>query len=53
MFVNYLFRCYEENEFPYFLNMLSQRYGWVPTYDQVPEDIKLLWYYCTNVLSLT
>ena len=34
------FRCYEENEFPYFLNMLSQRYGWLPTYDQVPEDIK-------------
>ena len=38
--MNYLFRCYEENEFPYFLSMLSQRYGWVPTYDQVPEDIK-------------
>ena len=39
-------RCYEENEFPYFLNMLSQRYGWVPRYDQVPEDIK---HRCVNL----
>ena len=43
-------RCYEENEFPYFLNMLSQRYGWVPRYDQVPEDIK---HRCVNLIRVS
>ncbi|KAL3832682.1 hypothetical protein ACJMK2_024304 [Sinanodonta woodiana] len=33
-------RCREENTYPYFLNILSERYGWVPEYSEVPDDIK-------------
>nr|XP_054753456.1 uncharacterized protein LOC129259180 [Lytechinus pictus] len=33
-------RCHEDTEGePFFLNMLGERYGWVPTKDDVPEDI--------------
>jgi hypothetical protein len=32
-------RCIEENSIPFFVNMLGQRYGWVPTRDQVPDDV--------------
>ncbi|XP_011684103.2 TPR repeat-containing protein DDB_G0287407 [Strongylocentrotus purpuratus] len=33
-------RCHEDTEGePFFLNMLGDRYGWVPTKDDVPEDI--------------
>ncbi|XP_046565446.1 telomerase protein component 1-like [Haliotis rubra] len=34
-------RCREQNECPYFLNMLSERYGSVMKPEEVPEDIKL------------
>ncbi|XP_055957078.1 TPR repeat-containing protein DDB_G0287407 isoform X2 [Patella vulgata] len=34
-------RCREENEFPYFLCMLSERYGYVCDPAEVPEDIKV------------
>ena len=33
-------RCYEENDFPYFLNILSERYGWVPGETDVDPDIE-------------
>ncbi|XP_050419113.1 TPR repeat-containing protein DDB_G0287407 [Patella vulgata] len=33
-------RCREENEFPYFLCMLSERYGYVCDDETVPDDIK-------------
>jgi nephrocystin-3 len=32
-------RCREENESPYFINMLGHRYGWVPEPSMVPEDV--------------
>ncbi|XP_041366905.1 TPR repeat-containing protein DDB_G0287407-like [Gigantopelta aegis] len=34
-------RCREENEYPYFLGMLSERYGYVMKSEDVPEDLKL------------
>ncbi|ESO87193.1 hypothetical protein LOTGIDRAFT_229331 [Lottia gigantea] len=34
-------RCREEDEFPYFLCMLSERYGYVCDPLDVPEDIKI------------
>ncbi|XP_076439572.1 uncharacterized protein LOC143279413 [Babylonia areolata] len=33
-------RCREENQYPYFLSMLSERYGYVMDPSQVPDDIK-------------
>ncbi|XP_064618005.1 telomerase protein component 1-like [Liolophura sinensis] len=33
-------RCREENECPYFLCMLSERYGWCPQPTEVPDHIK-------------
>ncbi|KAL8585818.1 hypothetical protein ACOMHN_065168 [Nucella lapillus] len=33
-------RCREENEYSYFLSMLSERYGYVMDPSQVPDDIK-------------
>ena len=33
-------RCREENEYPYFLSMLSERYGYVMDPEGVPSDIK-------------
>ena len=36
----FLFRCREENGYPYFLNLTSERYGWVPKMHEVPEDIR-------------
>ena len=32
-------RCYEDNTTPFFLNILSHRYGWVPTMDEVPASV--------------
>ncbi|XP_077984629.1 telomerase protein component 1-like [Glandiceps talaboti] len=34
-------RCKEENQYPYFVNLLSERYGWVPEMNEVPDDIRL------------
>ena len=34
-------RCRAESGQPYFLNMLSERYGWVPSVDDVPNEIRL------------
>ncbi|XP_077984631.1 TPR repeat-containing protein DDB_G0287407-like [Glandiceps talaboti] len=34
-------RCKEENQYPYFINLLSERYGWVPTTKEVPDDIRM------------
>ena len=33
-------RCRQENEYPYFLSMLSERYGYVMDPADVPSDIK-------------
>ena len=35
-----LARCRQENEYPYFLSMLSERYGYVMDPADVPSDIK-------------
>ncbi|XP_070560674.1 TPR repeat-containing protein DDB_G0287407-like [Ptychodera flava] len=45
-------RCYNDNEFPYFLNMTSERCGWIPTPDDVPDNLseKYQW---VNGLSVT
>ena len=32
-------RCRENNEYPFFINMLSHRYGWAPTIEQVPVSV--------------
>lgn len=32
-------RCRENNEYPFFINMLSHRYGWTPKMDTVPESV--------------
>jgi nephrocystin-3 len=32
-------RCVEENSIPFFINLLGQRYGWVPTREQIPTDV--------------
>lgn len=33
-------RCRQENTYPYFLNLMSERYGWTPKIEEVPEDIR-------------
>ncbi|XP_064611367.1 telomerase protein component 1-like [Liolophura sinensis] len=33
-------RCQEENGQPFFLNLLGDRYGWIPSESDVPDDIK-------------
>jgi len=33
-------RCYSDNVMPFFLNMTSERVGWVPTVDEIPEVIQ-------------
>ncbi|KAJ8315779.1 hypothetical protein KUTeg_007929 [Tegillarca granosa] len=46
-------RCFEENdEQPFFLNLLSERFGWVPTEAEVPEDIRTR-YNWVNGASIT
>ncbi|KAK7107773.1 telomerase protein component 1-like [Littorina saxatilis] len=32
-------RCYEANGQPFFLNMLGERYGWIPGKAEVPEEV--------------
>ncbi|XP_064648188.1 TPR repeat-containing protein DDB_G0287407-like [Lineus longissimus] len=32
-------RCCAENKHPYFLGMISERFGWVPSEDQVPDEL--------------
>ncbi|XP_070560675.1 TPR repeat-containing protein DDB_G0287407-like [Ptychodera flava] len=45
-------RCYAENKFPYFLNMTSERCGWIPEQGKVPSNLgkKYQW---VNGLSVT
>jgi len=33
-------RCYAENIMPFFVNMTSERVGWVPADTDVPEAVK-------------
>ncbi|CAC5362199.1 unnamed protein product [Mytilus coruscus] len=33
-------RCREENIYPYFLSLVSERFGWVPKIEEVPNDIR-------------
>ncbi|XP_033641295.1 telomerase protein component 1-like [Asterias rubens] len=32
-------RCYQDNVMPFFLNLTSERCGWIPSFDDVPETI--------------
>mgnify|MGYP000473364716 CR=1 FL=1 len=32
-------RCIQENTNPFFINLLSERYGWIPTAEQVPAAV--------------
>eukprot|EP01147_Barroeca_monosierra_P010519 gene10519-2646_t len=32
--------CYKENVNPFFINLLGERYGWVPSIDEVPDTIR-------------
>ncbi|XP_072023567.1 telomerase protein component 1-like [Amphiura filiformis] len=32
-------RCYQDNIMPFFLNLTSERCGWIPTFNDVPESI--------------
>eukprot|EP00164_Ancoracysta_twista_P008120 GFYU01011654.1.p1 GENE.GFYU01011654.1~~GFYU01011654.1.p1 ORF type:complete len:1278 (+),score=400.29 GFYU01011654.1:54-3836(+) len=34
-------RCREENEFPYFLNLLGERYGWVPRENDLSVNLQM------------
>ena len=36
----FILRCRQENTYPYFLNLMSERYGWAPKIEEVPEDIR-------------
>ena len=36
----FVLRCRQENTYPYFLNLMSERYGWAPKIEEVPEDIR-------------
>ena len=33
-------RCYQDNIMPFFLNMTSERIGWIPVGDDVPEAVR-------------
>ncbi len=33
-------RCREENTMPYFVGLLGNRYGWVPSEKEFPEDMR-------------
>ncbi|OWF51981.1 Telomerase protein component 1 [Mizuhopecten yessoensis] len=34
-------RCHSENEgTPFFVNLTGERYGWIPTEDEVPSDVR-------------
>ena len=33
-------RCYQDNIMPFFLNMTSERIGWIPLGDQIPEAVR-------------
>ena len=33
-------RCFQENIFPFFINMTSQRIGWIPLGEQLPSNLK-------------
>ncbi|XP_076089059.1 TPR repeat-containing protein DDB_G0287407-like isoform X1 [Mytilus galloprovincialis] len=33
-------RCREENIYPYFLSLVSERFGWVPKIEEIPDDIR-------------
>ncbi|XP_076466852.1 telomerase protein component 1-like [Babylonia areolata] len=33
-------RCYDANQQPFFLNMLGERYGWIPGKEEVPEEVR-------------
>ncbi|XP_033637129.1 telomerase protein component 1-like [Asterias rubens] len=32
-------RCYQDNVMPFFLNLTSERCGWIPTHHDVPESL--------------
>lgn len=32
-------KCIEENIQPFFLNLLGERYGWIPKEGQIPQDL--------------
>eukprot|EP00042_Codosiga_hollandica_P046616 m.492081 g.492081 ORF g.492081 m.492081 type:complete len:1245 (+) comp57275_c0_seq1:82-3816(+) len=45
-------RCYAENELPFFLSLLSHRYGWVPSIQDVPTSVRSEFHWIPN-LSIT
>ncbi|XP_071502709.1 telomerase protein component 1-like [Diadema antillarum] len=45
-------RCYQENIMPFFLNMTSERCGWIPAMDDVPSSVANE-YRWINGLSIT
>lgn len=37
-------RCLDENDGqPFFIGMLGEKYGWVPSYDSLPDSIKIVY----------
>ena len=42
-------RCYAENTLPFFLNLLSHRYGWVPPLADVPASVVAEYEWVPNV----
>ena len=44
-------RCRQENEYAYFLSMLSERYGYIMDPDDVPADIKARSVNVTDIMS--
>lgn len=38
--LNEIDRCREENTMPYFVGLLGNRYGWVPSEAEFPEDMR-------------
>ncbi|XP_074659003.1 TPR repeat-containing protein DDB_G0287407-like [Tubulanus polymorphus] len=45
-------RCGKENGQPYFLGLLSERYGWVPENHEIPDDLQKTYKYVPG-LSIT
>lgn len=42
-------RCYDDNGFPFFVNLLSHRYGWVPSMAEVPAAVASEYDWVPNV----
>jgi hypothetical protein len=41
-------RCSDVNNAPFFLNMLGHRYGWIPSSNDVPDDVRAAYQWIDN-----